>query len=450
MLATIRIKYYPLKSPDIFWFPPLLLSERKQYLTNRRLNMKKTALYLSFAGFAIAAMLLAGCAVLSTATTPGGNTLTTLPTSAAKIGSIEIRVTDAPPSQDVTSVMVTVASVQIHLAGNSTTSTTTTTTTTTTATTTTSTSTTTSTPTESDSGWITLNLSGPSTFDLLKVKGLEQVLAVGDLAPGQYTQIRMQVSKAQVAISGGQLQDATIPSGELKFVHPFNVVAGKATVILCDFDAAHSINITGNGKIMFKPVVKLAVTDTPGSLEITTPSLDNGEVGSAYNMTVNAIGGSAPYTWSIVSGSLPDGLSLDAATGVISGTPTTPGSLSLTLKAVDAITTDQKTSTKNFSINIAAAGALQIINTSLPDGVNGAVYSSTTIQGVGGTATYNWSISAGNLPAGLALNAATGEISGTPIASGDFSFTIKVTDSASPANADTQNLTLTISPDPTE
>jgi hypothetical protein len=134
------------------------------------------------------------------------------------------------------------------------------------------------------------------------------------------------------------------------------MASGKASrftssVILCDFDAVHSINITGNGKIIFKPVVKLDVTDTPGSLEITTASLDNSEVGSAYNMTMNAMGGRTPYTWSIASGSLPDGMSLDAATGVISGAPTAVSSSSFTLKAVDANTTNQKGSTKNFDIH---------------------------------------------------------------------------------------------------
>ncbi len=114
--------------------------------------MKRTALYVLITVFAILATALAGCAAPSTSST----------------GSIEVRVTDAPPNQDVTSVMVTVTSVQIHMAGNSASPTPTQSATPTTAATATTTTTTT-TPTESDSGWMTLKLSGPSTFALLKI-----------------------------------------------------------------------------------------------------------------------------------------------------------------------------------------------------------------------------------------------------------------------------------------
>ena len=386
--------------------------------------MKRNFIYVMLSIAVIMALVLAGCS-----------------TTSGQTGQVEVKVTDAPPNADVTSVMVTVSSVQIHMAGDAASS----------STEASVTPTATATPTDSNSGWITLKLSGPATFDLLKVKGLEQALAVGDLSAGHYTQIRMEVSNVQVAISGGQLKDATIPSGKLKFVQPFDVAAGKATVILFDFDAARSVNITGgsDSKIMFKPVIKLSVTKTPGNLEITNPALNNGEVGIAYNAALNAIGGTAPYTWSISSGSLPNGLSLNAAGGVISGTPTAAGSSSFTLKADDSNTTGKKSVSRNFTIDIAAAGALQITTTSLADGVNGAAYSAT-VQSVGGTAPYTWSISSGSLPAGETLNAATGEIAGTPTTSGDFSFTVKVTDNANPANADTQKLILTIAKDPTE
>ncbi|MHC4714188.1 MAG: putative Ig domain-containing protein [Planctomycetota bacterium] len=58
---------------------------------------------------------------------------------------------------------------------------------------------------------------------------------------------------------------------------------------------------------------------------MTTASLADGQIGVAYSQTLGATGGVTPYSWSIVSGSLPAGLSLNSSTGEISGTPTTGG-----------------------------------------------------------------------------------------------------------------------------
>ncbi len=100
---------------------------------------------------------------------------------------------------------------------------------------------------------------GKNTFDLLKVKGIEELLGESKVAAGKYTQVRLVVEKAEVGLNGGQPEPATVPSGALKLVHPFNVTDGETTAILLDFDAEKSVNITGNGKIMVKPVIKLIV-----------------------------------------------------------------------------------------------------------------------------------------------------------------------------------------------
>ncbi len=71
-------------------------------------------------------------------------------------------------------------------------------------------------------------------------------------------------------------------------------------------------------------------------LIVTTQSLPSATVGSPYSATLTATGGLPPYTWSIISGSLPPGLSLDTS-GNITGTPTTPGTYNFTVQVVDPI-----------------------------------------------------------------------------------------------------------------
>ncbi|HEX3841824.1 MAG TPA: putative Ig domain-containing protein [Acidimicrobiales bacterium] len=155
---------------------------------------------------------------------------------------------------------------------------------------------------------------------------------------------------------------------------------------------------------------------------ITTVSLPGGEVGAAYSQTLAGTGGSTPYAWSVTTGSLPAGLTLDGATGVISGAPTGSGSATFTVTLTDA---NNQTATKIFTLGIVAGPS--ITTTSLPEGEAGVPYGQT-LAGTGGTGPYVWSVTAGSLPAGLTLNAATGVISGTPTGSGPASFTVTLTD----------------------
>jgi predicted secreted protein len=73
----------------------------------------------------------------------------------------------------------------------------------------------------------------------------------------------------------------------------------------------------------------------PPQLQITTTSLPNGQLQTAYSATLQATGGTTPYSWSITSGSLPTGLTLAATTGVIGGTPTAAGTFPFSVKVSD-------------------------------------------------------------------------------------------------------------------
>jgi len=95
--------------------------------------------------------------------------------------------------------------------------------------------------------------------------------------------------------------------------------------------------------------ITVAAASTP--LTITTASLPNGSVGTAYSGTLAATGGTAPYIWSITSGSLPAGLSLNGST--ISGTPTTAGTSSFTVQAKDST---GQTAIQALSITVSSSG----------------------------------------------------------------------------------------------
>ncbi len=92
------------------------------------------------------------------------------------------------------------------------------------------------------------------------------------------------------------------------------------------------------------------------ALQIATISLPGGQLQAFYSSTLAASGGTAPYTWSIVSGALPAGLTLNASTGVIVGTPTTAGTTSFTVQAKDSSSTAQ-TAQQALSIAVNAASS---------------------------------------------------------------------------------------------
>jgi hypothetical protein len=172
---------------------------------------------------------------------------------------------------------------------------------------------------------------------------------------------------------------------------------------------------------------------TSSSLAITTSSLPNGQVQLAYSTTLQAQGGTTPYTWSVSSGSLPAGLTLNPSTGTLSGTPTQSGTYSFTAQVADSSQPTAQKASKSFQITIASAAnsSLSIVTTLLASGALNAAYLATLVA-QGGTSPYTWSVSSGTLPPGLSLNASTGVISGTPSHVGSFSSTIQVTDSSQP------------------
>src|SRR5262249_4845607 len=146
--------------------------------------------------------------------------------------------------------------------------------------------------------------------------------------------------------------------------------------------------------------------------------------------------------WSITSGSLPPGLSLNSQTGAISGAPSSAGTFTFTAQVSDA-QNPPDSATKSLSITVSQPAPLNITTTSLPSAKRNRAYSQT-LQASGRVTPYSWSLAAGSLPPGLALNASTGVISGKPTTVGTYNFTVRVLDSRPTSASDTQALSITV------
>jgi hypothetical protein len=95
---------------------------------------------------------------------------------------------------------------------------------------------------------------------------------------------------------------------------------------------------------------EFTLTIAPAPLSITTESLPDGWKNQSYNVTLTATGGTTPYSWSVMSGSLPPGLNL-GTNGVISGEPTITGTYNFTVQVSDSSSPPQ-VDTKALSIRV--------------------------------------------------------------------------------------------------
>jgi len=198
-------------------------------------------------------------------------------------------------------------------------------------------------------------------------------------------------------------------------------------------DGAGTCYLTGYGSFVAKVSPLVA---------IVTASLFPGVVGATYSQTLTVTGGVAPYTWTILSGTIPAGLSLDASTGVISGTPATAGTASFTVQVADSTGLPETTAK---ALSIVVYGELAVVTAPLADGRLGVAYSHV-LAATGGVGARTWEITDGSLPTGLSLNGTTGQIAGTPTALGTSSLTVQVSDSQAPANTATSALSITVVP----
>ena len=235
-----------------------------------------------------------------------------------------------------------------------------------------------------------------------------------------------------------QVSDASLPSG-LLFDPVAAVITGTPTAVQTGtitvdaFDPAWPTNTT---------TATLTVTVDPPPFVVTMPAAPAGQVGVAYQLTPSVSGAMGSATWSITSGTLPAGLTLDAFTGTIAGVPSAWGSSTILVQATDSWGAN-RSDARPATITIAPA-PLVVDPTPLANGMWHVPYSAA-LAAHGGTGSTTWSVTGGALPDGITL-ASNGTLAGTPTAIGPFSVTVQAADANWPGNVAAQTISLTIDP----
>jgi hypothetical protein len=188
------------------------------------------------------------------------------------------------------------------------------------------------------------------------------------------------------------------------------------------------------------PTLTITV-DAPPAFTADSPPA-SAVVGTPYSYTFAATGFPAP-TFGLASGALPDGLSLDVTTGLLSGTPTKPGVFTFTIKATNGVSPDAVSPTLTITVDAPSAFTAN----SPPTTATVGVAYSYTFAATGFPAP-TFALASGALPDGLTLDATSGLLSGTPTNSGVFTFTVKATN-GTPPDAISPTLTITVTAPPT-
>ncbi|HVE65231.1 MAG TPA: choice-of-anchor L domain-containing protein, partial [Thermoanaerobaculia bacterium] len=215
----------------------------------------------------------------------------------------------------------------------------------------------------------------------------------------------------------------------VSFTVQVNATSGTVT------NTNYTIEATGITPVTGAPVTTTVIAGCP-TISLSPATLSSGSIGVPYSRTLTASGGTGPYSFSVIAGALPPGLSL-SPTGTLSGPPTSGGSFSFTVRVFDA---NECSGTRAYTISIAGGcDTLTVSPPALFEGFVGVPYR-RTISGNGGTAPYSVSLTSGTLPPGLSLDG--GSLSGTPTTAGTYTFRITVRDASNCTASRTYELTI--------
>ncbi|MEM7152810.1 MAG: Ig domain-containing protein [Myxococcota bacterium] len=174
------------------------------------------------------------------------------------------------------------------------------------------------------------------------------------------------------------------------------------------------------------------------ALMVTTEVLEPGALSFDYDQTLAATGGAPPYAWSVGSGQVPPGLSVDA-TGAVTGVPTATGDYVFEAQVEDA---EGTTASRDFSITVHSE-PLTIITLPELGAFDEGMPMNVPLLALGGTEPYGWFLVDGALPDGVIVDAA-GAVTGMPLQPGPFDFRIRVVDAQRPPGWDEQDFSFQV------
>jgi hypothetical protein len=224
----------------------------------------------------------------------------------------------------------------------------------------------------------------------------------------------------QLTATGGGSQVWSVKSGQLPAgltLSSSGLISGTPTSV---GDSTFVVQVTDVNRTDTETYTLSVVQQ----LKITPPKSTAGEVGVPFSLAVKSTGGRPANTWS-VEGTLPAGLSLNAATGDITGTPTAAGTHSVKLHVTDSLGL-----TDTLDVPLAVAAKLAVVKKPLPAAKVGRAFRAK-LAARGGVGPLKWNILGGRpglLPAGIKFNARTGGFSGTPTKAGVYRLRMQVVD----------------------
>jgi len=211
--------------------------------------------------------------------------------------------------------------------------------------------------------------------------------------------------------------------------------------------------ITGTPTVAGTFTVPVTATDADGktattnySITVINPlvlppaTLADGTENVAYSTQTipAATGGVGPYTYAATN--LPAGLSFNALTREITGTPTQAGNYAISVTVTDS---EGRTASNSYSVKVV--GTLTLPTSTLPNGIVGSTYPAQTLPAVsGGTAPYTYA--ATNLPPGLTFNPTTREITGVPTVGGTYNVSVTATDANNNKATTSYSITVNVNP----